>query len=455
MAEIEKKTLIKIAALIFLPLIGVLVSCLIAETGHPFFFVYFLIFFTITYVLFFSYLLNKKLFHLVLICFSLFFISMIISSSFKAEVSDKDPNNDWLRSLPYLNWVSAEKNFDKKGVTVFDSEKSYKGINIFCYKALEKAFLMDMSGNILHTWSKKIGENDSWQHVELCSNGDLLVIVNEKMILRLDWKSNIKWKRSMNYHHDIDVAENGDIFVLNNEKEAGFSVGMLFPVINDYIEILTPDGQTKKRISFQKLFKGSRIEKRIQFVIFRSFIVGKPIALDVFHTNTIEIIDRDIKRICKKGDLLVSVRNMDLICIVDPESEEVIWNWGHETLSRQHHPSILEDNSILVFDNGVSRNYSRILQIDPYSKKIVWGYRSDPPSEFFSAIRGGTQRLPNGNTLITESNKARVFEIDKSGEIVWEFYGTEFNEKKKERSAIYRMMRITDIENYPILKDLM
>ena len=31
------------------------------------------------------------------------------------------------------------------------------------------------------------------------------------------------------------------------------------------------------------------------------------------------------------------------------------------------------------------------------------------------------QRLVNGNTLITEANMGRVFEVTKEGEVVWEY----------------------------------
>jgi len=36
-------------------------------------------------------------------------------------------------------------------------------------------------------------------------------------------------------------------------------------------------------------------------------------------------------------------------------------------------------------------------------------------------LMGKHQALPNGNMLITESDNGRAFEIDESGEIVWEF----------------------------------
>jgi len=182
------------------------------------------------------------------------------------------------------------------------------------------------------------------------------------------------------------------------------------------------------------------------------FSLGNDKPFDIFHNNTIEIIDRNINGLCKKGDILISIKWLDLIGIVDVEKEELIWSWGPGNLSRQHHPTLLEKGNILIFDNGIKRYYSRIVELDPLTKGIVWEYKANSPYKFYSSGRGSSQRLPNGNTLITESNKGRVFEITRDGRTVWEFYNPEIRTKKRQRSAIYRMMRITDPENSPFIR---
>jgi len=87
---------------------------------------------------------------------------------------------------------------------------------------------------------------------------------------------------------------------------------------------------------------------------------------------------------------------------------------------------MLDNGNILLFDNGAHRegfapNYSRAVEVNPSTNKIVWEYKSDPPSDFYSAIMGGCQRLPNGNTLICEALMGRVFEVTYEGEMVWEY----------------------------------
>jgi hypothetical protein len=44
------------------------------------------------------------------------------------------------------------------------------------------------------------------------------------------------------------------------------------------------------------------------------------------------------------------------------------------------------------------------------------------PAPFFSNFCGTAERLPNGNTLIVESDNGRAFEVTSAGAIVWEFH---------------------------------
>jgi hypothetical protein len=96
--------------------------------------------------------------------------------------------------------------------------------------------------------------------------------------------------------------------------------------------------------------------------------------------------------------------------------------------------------NIIVFDNGGiagypgnCRLYSRIIEIAPVLKQIVWEYNTLeshlPIGSFFSAFISGVQRLPNGNSLVNEGQNGRFFEITQDNEIVWEyinpFFGVE------------------------------
>ena len=70
---------------------------------------------------------------------------------------------------------------------------------------------------------------------------------------------------------------------------------------------------------------------------------------------------------------------------------------------------------------------------------MVWSYRN---ANFFSTNISGAQRLPNGNTLITEGAPGRLFEVTREGEIVWEYMNPESPYSARESNAVYRAYRI-------------
>jgi len=95
----------------------------------------------------------------------------------------------------------------------------------------------------------------------------------------------------------------------------------------------------------------------------------------------------------------------------------------------QHQSEFLKNGHIMLFDNkgGNKQSYykfnkSRIIEFDPFTQQIYWEYTGDNQKLFFSHWLGYNQRLPNGNTLITESTQGHIFEVTPNKEIVWEYY---------------------------------
>ncbi len=60
---------------------------------------------------------------------------------------------------------------------------------------------------------------------------------------------------------------------------------------------------------------------------------------------------------------------------------------------------------------------------DPQSwtASLAWRYTASPPTDLYSAIMGGVQRLPNGNTLICSAANGTALEITSSGDVVWHY----------------------------------
>lgn len=96
------------------------------------------------------------------------------------------------------------------------------------------------------------------------------------------------------------------------------------------------------------------------------------------------------------------------------------------------------------------RNFSRVLEINPITKQIVWQYVQAKPTrdslvgndhKFYSNIMSGAQRLANGNTLITEADTGRIFEVTMAGDVVWE-YAPDWVSGGGFLGAVYRAYRV-------------
>jgi len=88
----------------------------------------------------------------------------------------------------------------------------------------------------------------------------------------------------------------------------------------------------------------------------------------------------------------------------------------------QHEPVPLKNGNLLIFDNLGNHRKSRVIEYHTYRKMVTWEYTGSEDRELFSKTCGAAQRLPNGNTLITESDAGRALEVTSEGVIVWEFY---------------------------------
>ena len=147
--------------------------------------------------------------------------------------------------------------------------------------------------------------------------------------------------------------------------------------------------------------------------------------VDLFHANSVEWMSQPHleaeNAIYDRGNVLVSLRHQDAVVIIDWEERRLVWMWGRGELSGPHDATVLENGNILIFDNGVRRRWTRIVELDPIEKRIVWEYKAPNPKDFFTASKGSSQRLPNGNTLITNSDHGQAFEVTTEGDIVWDY----------------------------------
>lgn len=360
-----------------------------------------------------------------------------------------------LRSLPYVSWTEEKADLSLSGVTKYDSSRTYPGYNLF-FERNQKAVLMDMNGDIVHSWILPyIG---MWEYSVLKENGNLIAECVDKCAMEVTWKGETVWVDNRKWHHDIELCEDGTYLMADK-----ITVPYNYRKVNfDRIIRVTETGETTVEWStWDNLAELQELHSRITLDNQPHETQLEEVAKDMstydyYHLNTIKVLPFTWQGIFdsrfRNGNLLVCLRNVNLILILDKDTKKVVWHWGPGDLEWPHMPVMLDNGEILIYDNGKKRKYTRIIQVNPGNNRITWEYTSDPRELFYSHLCGSAQRFPNGNTLIANSCNGHAFEITKKGEMIWEYYHPVINKGK--RRTIYRMIKYPEEMVEKLLKDV-
>jgi len=346
----------------------------------------------------------------------------------RTDLSDEQRRKiEALEAIGYLAGSTAGG--PVQGIALHDRARSGAGVNFYTSGHGPEAVLMDMDGRELHRWrlpaeeawpGKKLTpaqrrRGNFWRRAHLFENGDVLALFAGRGIIKIDKDSKLLWARRLGAHHDLAVAPNGDIHVLTRWAHLVPRVHPTEPIFEDFVVVLDSEGAVKNRVSVLECFENSKLG--------RTWLAGGERSGDLFHTNTVTLLDgrlADADPAFEKGNVLTALRAIDTIAVLDLEQKKLVW-LRRGAFRKQHDPKILDNGHLLLFDNRGNPGKSAVLELDPISGRQVWEYRGTPESPFFSKTCGAAERLPNGNTLVTESDRGRAFEVTPAKEIVWEF----------------------------------
>jgi Arylsulfotransferase (ASST) len=338
------------------------------------------------------------------------------------------PEQDEIQKLAAIGYLDGVQRASKtSGVITYDTAKTAPGWNYYTSGHAPEAVLMESSGKVLHKWqmsfdqvfqdkAAKVGDVMStrfWRHVQIFPNGDILAIYEGLGLIKLDKNSRLIWSYSGSAHHDVHVQPDGTLYILTRKSRIVPGLNRGKRILEDFITVLDSKGRTKSELSIPEMLQSS---------IYAPAIYKHEFAEngDIFHTNSVEVLDGRFAAklpFLRKGNILVSICFLDMIAVVDPIAKKIVWAlsnlWG-----KQHQPAILTNGNMLVFDNSGLPRRSRVLEVDPINQRLIWSYEEE---YFFSEVLGYAQRLANGNTLITDSDNGRAFEITPDKKIVWEF----------------------------------
>lgn len=295
----------------------------------------------------------------------------------------------------------------------FDMEKTFHG-----------AVLLDNQGKVAHLWNIS-QENVAWGHrpdnnvfphgIEVGHDGSIVVAYDSgTSITRYDYCGNVVWQLQGNFHHSVSFDNDNSIWTWGNPgAEKGYGMN-LTKIAYDSGEVITtfPLKSIMEANPDIDIFSVLQVDSK----------EGSKWIADRWHPNDIEPLPEvwvDKYPAFATGDLLVSLRSPDLIFVMDPDTLKVKW-WRQGLARRQHDPDWNSKGTISIFNNNMHRGFSSIMEIDPVSyqhQTIVDGEKYN----FYTWHQGKHQVLEDNGVLVTSPQQGWVFEVNESGEIVFEF----------------------------------
>jgi hypothetical protein len=232
----------------------------------------------------------------------------------------------------------------------------------------------------------------------------------------------------------MHVANDGTIYVLSRKTHIVPRIDKTKPIFEDFVKQLSADGRVMREVSLLECLENSPYAPLLQY---------RASWGDIFHANTLEYLDgryEDVLPAFRQGNFMTSLRELNVIGVVDLDAKSFVWAMDG-LWSRQHDPTLVSDGHVLLFDNKGNDGLSKALEFNPLTQEIVWTYGVAPNEPLNSPTCSTCQRLPNGNTLITESDNGRAIEVTPDNTVVWEYINPHRTGDKNEFIAILTEVR--------------
>lgn len=366
------------------------------------------------------------------------------------------------------------------GVVEYQPDRTQPGVNLYLSGHASEALLMDLEGVLVHRW--QVDFEDAFPGIDqrpqqnqaryirrahLLPDGDLLVLWQANGLARVDLRSKVVWAKDLGFYNDLfysceppashdppptlgggrapaptvrggvgerPPAPHPDprrgrpcappavetLIALHKTAEDRPRFGRE-PVLNDHLLWLNAaTGEILRRISLLDALVDSP---------WASALDRRPDHADILHANTVTVLDQESVQGSPfaAGQILFSLREISLLGVLDPDTEQLVWARQGPPYRMQHEPVLLPGGRLLLFDNQGLDDGARAIEIT-LDGDIRWSFpdpktTSDRDAEVavYSRLMGTVQRLANDNTLVVATEAGRAIEVTPDGEIVWRF----------------------------------
>lgn len=367
-------------------------------------------------------------------------------------------------TLTLYDEISAERppllgriHYQGNGVIAHKPGEAYQGYTVLqgSMPGGTQIRLIDMRGELVQQWPvdffdlwpepthlseaqiPKTPFNYHTQGMVIEPDGSVVFNIAEKGTAKLDKCGEVVWLLDRKTHHSITPTEAGYWIpahkpIDETEEHLFFKPGTkskakriqhhAFHGYENLVLLVDHNGEVIREFSvLQSLYDAG-----LESALFDAAAIRKT---DPTHINDIvEVTPPLAEKLpgVEIGDLLISIRQLHMLAIFDQYTGELKWHHRGQWV-RQHDPEIDSDGNITLFNNS-HRHFafnrepgSNIIKFIPETGEEVVIYPLEDQPTFFSSIMGRHEPLDNGNRLIIESKRGRVFEINEQGDIVWDY----------------------------------
>lgn len=362
--------------------------------------------------------------------------------------------------------------------------QAFNGYTLFSPLNSRNTYLVDMTNTVRHSWTHSrtggyscyLLPDGTLMRSAISSNSTINGGGATGIVQKIAWNGSLLWEytySSSTYrtHHDIEILPNGNVLLIAWEVKTAaqcIAAGLnhsatLWP---DHIIEVQPVGTNGGNIVWKWHAWDHLIQDYDPTKNNYGVVADHPELLDInvgstsgdwMHINGIsynETLDQ----------IIISSHNLDEVYVIDHSTTtleaaghtggnsgrggDFLYRWGRPANYRAPGAQVFNvvhcsvwipeglpgAGHIMAFNNREGQGTSMIVELVPPSDSLghyswtpgtayapgspFWSYTA---AGFYSNHLGGCQRLPNGNTIISESTSGYLFEVDAAGNTVWSY----------------------------------
>jgi hypothetical protein len=319
-------------------------------------------------------------------------------------------------------------------VNRYDGDEEYSVSELWDLNSQQLVHTWNLS-NIADAWNALTLESERFDpetnntasesrtfHATVSKDGIVYSHTYDAPLLAIDACSDIKiLNQSRHYHHSLERDHEGNFWMPSRIDPKSVNLGTN-NFQDDGITLISPTGE----VLFEKSVVQLLDDNGLGYLLFGAGPHNSKND-DPIHLNDIQPALTDGK-FWKQGDVFLSIRNLSLIVLYRPSTNQVLWYqrgpWLHE-----HDVDILNDHQIAIFNNNINlktKDYvvdgtNSVLVYDFQTKQVTSPWQAGFEKLELRTKSEGRGEIVDKEVFVEETNYGRLIQFLPDGTVSWQF----------------------------------